>query len=174
MSKGARGKAVSRKPSIVYSAIVVVSLAMTVLGAVVAVIGVSSGGLFSASIGDAHVKTTSVGLSIMVVGALLDLVPLTGDLSDIQPEEYTRQVVEAMISYAPQLTPTRCEQALISTAVPASYQAGSQWPTGKPTVNLASAFRNVGLGWLVEEGLTNKAVAERRRSGRVPPVVRGY
>ncbi len=105
---------------------------------------------------------------------LLDLVPLTGDLSDIQPEEYTRQVVEAMISYAPQLTPTRCEQALISTAVPASYQAGSQWPTGKPTVNLASAFRNVRLGWLVEEGLTNKAVAERRRSGRVPPVVRGY
>jgi uncharacterized membrane protein YidH (DUF202 family) len=84
MSKGARGKAISRKPSIVYSAIVVVSLAMTVLGAVVAVIGVSSGGLFSASIGDAHVKTTSVGLSIMVVGALVTVVTAIRKPRDIQ------------------------------------------------------------------------------------------
>ncbi len=84
MSKGARGKAISRKPSIVYSAIVVVSLAMTVLGGIVAVIGVSSGGLFNASIGDAHVKTTSVGLSIMVVGALVTVVTAIRKPRDIQ------------------------------------------------------------------------------------------
>jgi uncharacterized membrane protein YidH (DUF202 family) len=84
MSKGAQGKAIRRRPSIVYSAIVVVSLAMTVLGAVVAVMGVSSGGLFSASVGDAHVKTTSVGLAIMVVGALVTVVTATRKPRDIQ------------------------------------------------------------------------------------------
>jgi uncharacterized membrane protein YidH (DUF202 family) len=84
MSKGARGKAIRCKSSIVYSAIVVVSLAMTVLGAVVAIIEVPSGGLFSASIGDAHVKTTSVGLTIMVVGALVTVVAAIRKPRDIQ------------------------------------------------------------------------------------------
>jgi uncharacterized membrane protein YidH (DUF202 family) len=84
MSRAARGKAIRRRPSIVYSAIVVVGLAMTVLGAVVAIIGVSSDGLFNASIGDAHVKTSSVGLAIMVVGALVTVVTAIRKPRDIQ------------------------------------------------------------------------------------------
>jgi hypothetical protein len=105
---------------------------------------------------------------------LLALVPLTGDRMDVAPEEHARQIVEAMISYAPHLTAAQCEEALLSTAFPAVFRAGSNWPPGKPTLNIAQAFRSVGLGWVVESGLTQKARAERRLTGRVPPIVRHF
>lgn len=103
---------------------------------------------------------------------LLALVPLTGDRMDVVPEEHVRQIVEAMISYAPHLKAARCEEALLSTASPAIRQAGSDWPPGKPTLNIAQAFRRVGLGWVVESALTRKARAERRLTGQAQPTVR--
>jgi hypothetical protein len=103
---------------------------------------------------------------------LLALVPLTGDRMDVAPEEHARQIVEAMISYAPHLTAAQGEEALLSTAAPAVYRAGSDWPAGKPTLNVAQAFRRVGLGWVVESGLTQEARSARRLTARPRPVVR--
>jgi hypothetical protein len=84
MSKGARHRKNGRRPSIVYSAIVVVGLVLTVLGAIVAVVGVSSSDLFTASLGDARVKTSSVGLAIMVVGAAITVVAAISKPRDVQ------------------------------------------------------------------------------------------
>jgi uncharacterized membrane protein len=84
MSKGASHRKNGRRPSVVYSAIVVVGLVLTVLGAIVAVVGVSNSDLFTASLGDARVKTSSVGLAIMVVGAAITVVAAISKPRDVQ------------------------------------------------------------------------------------------
>lgn len=84
MSKGSRHRKKGRRPSIVYSAIVVVGLVLTVLGAIVAVAGVTSNNLFTASVGNVRVETSSVGLAIMVVGAVITVVAAISKPRDVQ------------------------------------------------------------------------------------------
>ncbi len=57
--------------SITFTALVWVGILLCISGAVVAVLGFGSSTVFEVHIGSVEVKTTQVGLAILVVGALL-------------------------------------------------------------------------------------------------------
>lgn len=57
--------------SVTFTAIILVGLALAVLGAITAILGLGEAITLELTLGDYTVKTTSVGLAILVVGALL-------------------------------------------------------------------------------------------------------
>ncbi|HEX3999417.1 MAG TPA: hypothetical protein VHX65_12775 [Pirellulales bacterium] len=57
--------------SIAYTAIIFTGLALAVFGAIAAVLGLGGVSAFDGTIGSAKIKTSNVGLAILVVGTLL-------------------------------------------------------------------------------------------------------
>jgi hypothetical protein len=64
-------KKTNDRPSVVYTALICVGLLLAVTGAVVAVLGLGGAAGFQGNVAGVTVGTTSVGLVIMVTGALL-------------------------------------------------------------------------------------------------------
>lgn len=74
----------SERPSVVYSLIILTGLLLAVAGAVIAVLGLSLPDLFEARVGRSEVRTSSVGLAIMVVGSGLALAAGVGKPRDVR------------------------------------------------------------------------------------------
>lgn len=72
------------RPSIIYSAVVVVGLLLSVAGAVCALMGVGGVTAFGGKIGDVEVSTTSTGLAVLAIGAAMALVAVTRKPADVQ------------------------------------------------------------------------------------------
>ncbi len=59
------------RTSVTYTALIFAGIALAIAGAVVAILGLGGVTVFEGKAGGAEVKTQSVGLAIMVVGAVL-------------------------------------------------------------------------------------------------------
>jgi len=57
--------------SITYTALIWTGIILSILGAIVAVLGFGGSTVFEGSLGDIKVKTTQTGLAVLVVGAAL-------------------------------------------------------------------------------------------------------
>ncbi|RGA03043.1 hypothetical protein DI270_021145 [Microbispora triticiradicis] len=72
MGKGREGKKTNRtRISITYTVLIITGLLLAVAGAVVAILGLGGVVEFKGEVAGAKAETTSVGLAVLVVGALL-------------------------------------------------------------------------------------------------------
>ncbi|WP_327046845.1 hypothetical protein OG320_02770 [Microbispora sp. NBC_01189] len=72
MGKGRTGKKTNRtRISVTYTVLIITGLLLAMAGAVVAILGLGGVVEFKGEVAGAKAETTSVGLAVMVVGALL-------------------------------------------------------------------------------------------------------
>jgi hypothetical protein len=86
------------KPSVTFTAFIWFGMLLAVAGAVVAILGIGCAVVFSGKVAGAEVKTTSLGLAILAIGALLAGVVATRLPKGVVVFEVSRETVTEKIA----------------------------------------------------------------------------